>query len=322
MADEIIVADNEKIRLALVKPEAMESLLLEVQSKIKDFTGDVTTNAGRKEIASMAYKVARTKTTIDDFGKDLVGAAKAEIKKIDDARKLARETLDGWKADVRKPLTDWEEEQARGAAIIERIIASAEGRIDNPEYGEKLIADIESIDINSVPEEMRESLVAVKAGCIEKLKAGVADAVQREADARELERLRKQEAKRLADEAKAAANVIAARKAQVEAEEAAYAKVAAAEKALADAETRMALLEAETKVQQTAPVPAGPAIASALKTQFGAAVAAPAPAPKTRAVLMNEAFQDILNIGQDRAVAIALVKAIAANEIRNVQLVG
>ena len=67
----------------------------------------------------MAYKVARSKTTLDDIGKELVAGWKDQAKEVDANRKLARETLDALKIKVRKPLTDWEEKEAKRIEGIE-----------------------------------------------------------------------------------------------------------------------------------------------------------------------------------------------------------
>jgi colicin import membrane protein len=91
----------------------VDPLLEEITRKAKDFTADVTTTTGRKEIASMAFKVARSKTTLDELGKNLVADWKQKAKVVDDTRKRIREYLDSLKDEVRKPLTEWEEEQAR-----------------------------------------------------------------------------------------------------------------------------------------------------------------------------------------------------------------
>ncbi|OCS62006.1 hypothetical protein BBZ50_02590 [Escherichia coli] len=50
------------------------------------FVPDITTAKGRKEIASLAYKVAQTKTYLDGLGKDLVAELK-EIPKLIDANR-------------------------------------------------------------------------------------------------------------------------------------------------------------------------------------------------------------------------------------------
>ena len=91
---------------------------------------DVTTKKGRDAIASMAHKVARSKTYIDNAGKDLVADLKALPKQIDESRRVVRERLDALKDEVRRPLTEWEAEQAliaaEEAAEEERLRIEAE----------------------------------------------------------------------------------------------------------------------------------------------------------------------------------------------------
>lgn len=98
----------------------LEHILTEVKSKALTIVPDVHTDKGRKDIASMAYAVARTKTYLDSIGKDLVTQYKELPKKIDAGRKYARDSLDTLRDIVRKPLDDWEAEQAR-LKLIEDI---------------------------------------------------------------------------------------------------------------------------------------------------------------------------------------------------------
>ena len=102
----------------------LDDLLARIRAEAVTLVPNVKTVAGRKEIASIAYKVSRSKIAIDDAGKALVADLKKQTGDIDSARKKARDTLDALRDEVRKPLTDWEEEQAR----IERERAEAEER--------------------------------------------------------------------------------------------------------------------------------------------------------------------------------------------------
>lgn len=83
-------------------------MLQEIESEAGKFVADVTTEEGRKEIASMAYKVARTKTALDDAGKSLTEDWKKKAAVIDAQRKIVRETLDALKDKIRKPLDEFE----------------------------------------------------------------------------------------------------------------------------------------------------------------------------------------------------------------------
>ncbi|HHT0127573.1 TPA: hypothetical protein ACTW2L_005244, partial [Raoultella planticola] len=84
-----------------------------IEKEARSLVPDVTTKKGRDAIASMAHKVARSKTYIDNAGKDLVAELKALPKQIDESRRVVRERLDALKDEVRRPLTEWEAEQER-----------------------------------------------------------------------------------------------------------------------------------------------------------------------------------------------------------------
>jgi hypothetical protein len=61
----------------------------------------------------LGYNIARTKTYIDNIGKELTTEYKEVPKKIDAIRKNARELLDNLKDEVKKPLEEWQKEQEK-----------------------------------------------------------------------------------------------------------------------------------------------------------------------------------------------------------------
>ena len=105
---------------------------------------DVTTKKGRDAIASMAHKVARSKTYIDNAGKALVAELKALPKQIDESRRVVRERLDALKDEVRRPLTEWEAEQERIKAEEAMNALHVEALAMNEEFDRQLAARIES----------------------------------------------------------------------------------------------------------------------------------------------------------------------------------
>ncbi len=106
----------------LFKPKAIGILLKAIETEAQAYVPDVETMAGRDAIKSLAYKVARSKTAIDNLGKEFVAAKKAEVSVIDGVRKDAREFLDQLKINVRQPLTIWEQaEEDRIAKIQDKI---------------------------------------------------------------------------------------------------------------------------------------------------------------------------------------------------------
>ncbi|MEW2869587.1 hypothetical protein AB1A95_33100, partial [Pseudomonas aeruginosa] len=103
----------------------LDPFLAKIREEIDGFVPDVTTRKGREAIASIAYKVARSKTALDNVGKELVAELKEVPKKVDAERKRMRDLLDHWQAEVRQPLTEWEQREemrkAKHQAGIDQI---------------------------------------------------------------------------------------------------------------------------------------------------------------------------------------------------------
>lgn len=113
---DLVVIEKNNAMAVFTNNDQLDPLIEAIEKEARSLVPDVTTKKGRDAIASMAYKVARSKTYIDNAGKDLVAELKALPKQIDESRRVARERLDALKDEVRRPLTEWEEEQARIAA--------------------------------------------------------------------------------------------------------------------------------------------------------------------------------------------------------------
>jgi colicin import membrane protein len=140
MNNEITVVDETDVfdaALALRDPlilftdaEILKEILEAIAAAAMVENPDVSTAKGRKEIASMAAKVAKAKVRIDEVGKDYVAELKELPKKVDAGRKFARDYLDNLKEQVRAPLTAYEaEEQAKldaANALAERQIQERE----------------------------------------------------------------------------------------------------------------------------------------------------------------------------------------------------
>jgi len=178
----------------------IDPLLLHVQDEVDKFEPDLSTAASRARIASIAHNVARSKTLIDDAGKKLVSDRKAFIKKVDATRKHARDILDNMKAEVRKPLTDWEEaEEKRQAALQEKIDSI---RLRMPMHGagsqelREALALVEAIRIEGEFDDREDDAETVHLEVMDTIRVRLEEAEKSEADQAELERLRDEEAER------------------------------------------------------------------------------------------------------------------------------
>ena len=139
---DLVLSDAAKLDpIELFQPKIISGIVKVITSHVTEFEPDTTTAKGRKEIASFASKVSKSKTFLDGIGKELVGGWKAKAKVIDAERKTMRDALDDLKVTARKPLTDWEEEQAAAEAIIDEKRAYIE-TLDLFDTGETSFAEI------------------------------------------------------------------------------------------------------------------------------------------------------------------------------------
>lgn len=113
---DLVVIEKKNAMAVFTNNDQLDPLIELIEKEARSLVPDVTTKKGRDAIASMAHKVARSKTYIDNAGKDLVAELKALPKQIDESRRVVRERLDALKDEVRRPLTEWEAGQARIAA--------------------------------------------------------------------------------------------------------------------------------------------------------------------------------------------------------------
>lgn len=103
----VVIEDKNALEL-FTASNGLDPVLQGVRKIIDDFQPDVSTKKGRDAIASLAHSVAKSKTYLDGVGKQLVDKLKEQPKLVDAERKRIRDTLDAWKDEVRKPLTDIE----------------------------------------------------------------------------------------------------------------------------------------------------------------------------------------------------------------------
>lgn len=179
----------------------LESIIDTVKEKTCHIVPDIYTDKGRKEIASMAYAIARTKTYLDNIGKELVSEYKELPKKIDAGRKFARDALDKLKDEIRKPLDEWEKEQER-LKLIEEINSCHEiALLMNKEFDRLKEEKIKREQEERIALENRIREQAIKEA-EEKKQREIEKALQEAQEKARLEALKKEvEHKRLLEEA-------------------------------------------------------------------------------------------------------------------------
>ena len=263
MSQEITIYNNvaveqQALMIAFAQEKGMNSIIQQITEQAKEQAAglDAATAKGRKELASIAYSVAKAKTSLDNHGKDLVSDAKAKIKIVDNERKTLRDTLDALRDEIRLPVTQFEEaEAARKAeadAVISKCLAYKQSADDfgqslNSEQVSIRLREISSIEIKG--NEFTETVGKYKAETELYLTNLLQSVKEQEQQAAELARLQAEaEEKRLEEDRKQREEAIA-EKAKADAEAAAQAKI---EQAQRDAEEskRRAELEAQRKIDE------------------------------------------------------------------------
>lgn len=141
---DLVVIEKKNAMAVFTNNDQLDPLIEAIEKEARSLVPDVTTKKGRDAIASMAHKVARSKTYIDNAGKDLVAELKALPKQIDESRRVVRERLDALKDEVRRPLTEWEAEQERIKAEEAMLALHVEALAMNEDFDRRLAARIES----------------------------------------------------------------------------------------------------------------------------------------------------------------------------------
>lgn len=141
---DLVVIEKKNAMAVFTNNDQLDPLIELIEKEARSLVPDVTTKKGRDAIASMAHKVARSKTYIDNAGRDLVAELKALPKQIDESRRVVRERLDALKDEVRRPLTEWEAEQERIKAEEAMLALHVEALAMNEDFDRQLAARIES----------------------------------------------------------------------------------------------------------------------------------------------------------------------------------
>ncbi|MBA8045654.1 hypothetical protein [Citrobacter freundii] len=226
------------LEAAFISDEYISNLIADIRQKALSVVGDVNTVKGRGVYISMASTVRRTKTAIDEAGKNLVAEMKKRPALVDASRKKVRDALDELAVEIRRPATEWEAEQERiKAEEAARVKAENDRKqfesdheialLMNDAFDRETKAKAEEAERQRIAHEeelKRQAAEQAKREAEEKAAAELAAAQKREADAiaakAQAELLAKQAQERAEQEAKdAAAKAEAEKKAAIEAEQ-------------------------------------------------------------------------------------------------------
>lgn len=322
-------------------PNGVDTVLADVATKanllLDEKKPDVSTAKGRDALKSIAYLVVRSKTALDDLGKDHVANLKKAAAAVDADRRIIRDKLDDLATSIKQPVVDWEAAEKRRQ---DELLTALEA-----------LKRLDELPHNFTPADVDEAMKAVELAAQREwgefaeraddlvarhrryLPLQRAAALQREADQEELARLREQQAQRDREDAErrqreAAEQAERDRQAdlQAAAERGRQAEAAAAQAAIAQAErdreaAENARIAAERREQEA--VEAERKRVADLAAEEARAAEAREKDRKHRAKIHMEAAEElafvIVNADRNHK-AEAVVKAIAAGKIPHVTI--
>lgn len=310
--------------------EKADAILAKIKKIVAEFKGDATTAKGRAEIASMAYKIARSKTYVEAERKKLADYHKELPKKIDATGKHFRDEFEKLQDEVRKPLTDWENaEKARVQGIKDRIEVMRQHASMTDDSGmiKAAIVRVEAVVIDESFAEFVSEAAIAKDAALADLRVSLEFATKRESEAAELTRLREEQAKR--DQADREAKIAqeAAEKATRDAEEKAAREKAESEarelraklaQEQAEREAQRAKDDAERKAKEAVEAEKRRVEAEAARLREEEAKREADKSNQFR--VHSEAVDDLQAIGIAKDLAIEIVYAVRDGKIRNLSL--
>ena len=198
MSYEITPLTKQNALEVFTAEHGLDPFLSQIRKEIDVFVPDTGTTKGRASIASIAAKVAKSKTYLDGVGKELVDRLKEQPKLVDAERKRMRDLLDKWKEEVRQPLTDWENAEKERVSQIQERIANL-SLIPDDANSKQLSARIKKLDDLVIDESFAEfqgDAALKKESMLLQLKLLLKTVEQKEREQAELDNLRKQQAER------------------------------------------------------------------------------------------------------------------------------
>ncbi len=199
------VAIPGKADLAIMfrRTDGIDPILKRIEDEVRQHIPDVTTKKGRDAIASLAYRVARSKTILDEAGKALNEEARAQINAVDAERRKVRDRLDKLKDEAREPLDKWEAAEAERVDAIKARLGSLSSAMPHEESSQAYVAMIAKVEAAVIDETWQEFLAdAAKAkdATLSRLRSGLNAVTDKERLAEENARLRAEAEARAEDE--------------------------------------------------------------------------------------------------------------------------
>lgn len=272
MSTELVIIENVNALEVFSTDKGLDPIIEKIKEQVRSEHLDVSTEDGRKRIASVARKIGSAKVTLENMALELTEDWRKKTNAVNAEKKRMKDELDTLRDEVKAPLDEYRQREAKRVEAFETRIDGIKNAdmFEFPDPTAEMIEQrIELLEnmINHEWEEFAQRAHDTYKESKSRLEVLLESRKKRDAEQAELERLRKEAAareqaerdERIAKEAAEKARIEAEQKAQREREEAERkakaeqdrleAQAKAAEQARIDAENK-AKADAERAEQE------------------------------------------------------------------------
>ena len=197
MTNQLVELPTEKKELeaVFIEAQSLDPLIEQIRAQAASLPTDMTVKKNRDEVASFAYKIARSKTAVEKTGAALSAEYKEIPKKIDASRRHYRETFEALQNEVRGPLNEWEQAEKRRKdeldARFETLTRAATPPDETPLVElEQRLSDLEALQIDETWQEVEAEAHRARQSAINALKGRITRRAAIEQQQAENERLK------------------------------------------------------------------------------------------------------------------------------------
>jgi peptidoglycan DL-endopeptidase RipA len=245
----ILESGNPKELFAI---NGLDEFINKIREEVADSPKDVSTESGRKAIASLAYKVAKSKIALEKLGKESIEDLQKTVKAVIAERIRGVNALQEIQDEIRKPLTEWEnaekERVEKHEANISEIIKGGEFTLANWQTLGVSLMDERLAEIIGDKQDWQEFKLRAEneiQKAIDRIKTAILMRKTYDAEQAELARLRAEQVAREQKEREDKIALEAAEKARLEAEAKAKLEAERAEREKQEAISRAEKAEAD-----------------------------------------------------------------------------
>lgn len=231
MTNELVAIEKVNALEVFSTERGLDPIIEDIKKQVEEQELDASTEEGRKQIASVARKIGSSKVMLEKLAMDLTEDWRKKTNAVNAEKKRMREELDSLRDEVKAPLDEYRQREAkRVEAHEQRIVAMAntanfetsEQSVEELKKANNQLAKLFNLDDLGAPmdwEEFEQRASSVYTATNQKLNQMITDRKKRDKEQAELERLRKEQAEREQKERDERIAKEAAEKARREAEE-------------------------------------------------------------------------------------------------------